>query len=305
MTSPVQNEIFVNHLYNFSQKSWKEKRGTILLYFKRMWDKVSFGLPLPVWLSFGGWFLTWNDHTDDSIFAGGYEEADVNFASSFLQEGMTVLDIGAHHGLYTILSSKKVGCRGRVISFEPSDRERKKLLWNLKLNLCKNVIVEDFALGANEGKKEFFIVKGKDTGCNSLHLPVVTEPVEVTYTSVVSLDNYLQQNNINQVDFIKMDAEGAELDTLKNSIKLLQSVGRPVILCEVADSRTDAWGYRGKEIIKYLSDLGYFWFSALVNKTLKSVSLEREFFDSNFIAIPKEKIEGIRKNYYLVDFKDD
>jgi FkbM family methyltransferase len=60
----------------------------------------------------------------------------------FLKPNMTVLDIGTHHGFYSLLASYKVGATGQVIAFEPSPRERRRLLWHLRLNRKKNVLVE-------------------------------------------------------------------------------------------------------------------------------------------------------------------
>ena len=42
---------------------------------------------------------------------------------------MTVLDIGAHHGLYTLLASRRVGRTGKVVAFEPSPAERKAFVY--------------------------------------------------------------------------------------------------------------------------------------------------------------------------------
>ncbi len=68
-------------------------------------------------------------------------------------------------------------------------------------------------------------------------------------------------NEISQVDFIKMDVEGGELDILKGAAGLLSRRPRPVILAEVADERTSAWGYSASEIYDFLVKLDYQWFS--------------------------------------------
>jgi FkbM family methyltransferase len=57
------------------------------------------------------------------------------------------LDIGAHHGLYTLLASRRVGRRGMVVAFEPSPRERRRLAKHLRVNRCANVEVEACAVG--------------------------------------------------------------------------------------------------------------------------------------------------------------
>ena len=294
MINYVQNKITKPSSRCFIEKPWTEKLGTLLFYFKKVWNKISFGMPLPVRLPFGGWYLAWNDINDDCIFAGNYEKSEKLFVESFLKPGMTVLDIGAHHGFYTLLASKKVGHEGRVIAFEPSPREKRKLLWHIKLNHYKNVKVEDVALGNKEGNVEFFVVQGRDTGCNSLLPPKVTEPTRVVEVRVIKLDNYLKDHRIDHVDFIKMDVEGAELSVLKGATGLLQHKPRPVILCELADTRTQSWGYKAKEVVVFLSNLGYYWFLTCKEGTLEPIPLDIGVFDRNFIAVPEEQIDQIK-----------
>jgi hypothetical protein len=52
-----------------------------------------------------------------------FETAETGFVQKLLRPGITVLDVGAHHGLYTLLASRRVGRNGRVIAFEASPRE--------------------------------------------------------------------------------------------------------------------------------------------------------------------------------------
>src|SRR5277367_1587873 len=62
----------------------------------------------------------------------GDDVGDLRFLWKFLQPGMTFLDVGAHHGLYSIMAAKKLGRDGRVIAFEPSPRERQRTQLHLR-----------------------------------------------------------------------------------------------------------------------------------------------------------------------------
>ena len=73
------------------------------------------------------------DFIGGSILEGGYENAECNFGRRFLKPGMTVLDIGAHCGFHTLLFSKSVGRRGRVLAFQPSRSNRKGRRVNLAM----------------------------------------------------------------------------------------------------------------------------------------------------------------------------
>src|SRR5438309_4114648 len=107
----------------------------------------------------------------DGALRNGFERQEQEFLLEFLGPGMTFIDIGAHHGLYSLLASKKVGPSGRVVAFEPSPREFRRLRWNLALNRCRRVRAEPFALGATDGTADLFVCLGWDTGCNSLRPP--------------------------------------------------------------------------------------------------------------------------------------
>ena len=57
-------------------------------------------MPIPWRLPFGAWWLTHNGELDHKIAHDGFEGVELRFVENFLRPGMTVLDIGAHHGLY-------------------------------------------------------------------------------------------------------------------------------------------------------------------------------------------------------------
>lgn len=252
---------WLRRLHNFLHKPQSEKAVTIRLRFKRLWRQLFPSIPLLIRLPYGGWWLTVNDVCSDAIFTGNFEEAEWRFVEHFLREGMTVLDIGAHHGFYTILAAKKVGPSGSVIAFEPSPRERKKLLLHLKLNRCTNVKVEPFALASQDGEATLFVVNGRNTGYNSLRPPVVSEPIKAISVRTMRLDTYLEKEHIHNVDFIKIDVEGAELETLNGAKKLLGHNSRCVIMIEVSDVRTAPWGYPAYAIYDFLSERSYQWFA--------------------------------------------
>ena len=276
-------------LGQFLQKPWAGKFEVIGFHARRMFQ----GLPVPVRLPFGAWWLAGPDTLGSALVAEGFENAECRFVQGFLQPGMTVFDIGAHHGLYTLLASKLVGPSGRVYAFEPSPRERRKLSLHVRLNLCRNVRLEGFALGEQAGEAEFFVVEGRETGCNSLRPPAVQEPTKALRVRVASLSDFLVWQHIERVDFIKMDVEGAELAVLKGAGHLLERPPRPVILAEVYDIRTEPWGYRAREIVTFLQQRGYRWFGINGQGDLNPVEAERECFDDNFVALPEERMGGI------------
>jgi hypothetical protein len=110
---------FTYRMWRFLRKPWPEKVRSLRYRFKRLWNKAVPFVPLPTRLPWGDWWLAYNDVCGDAIFAGNFEEAERQFMERFLKPNMIVLDIGAHHGFYTLLASHKVGPTGQVIAFEP------------------------------------------------------------------------------------------------------------------------------------------------------------------------------------------
>src|SRR3981189_832278 len=109
------------------------------------------------------------------------------------------------------------------------------------------------------------------------------------------LDDIVLQYGLTKVDFLKLDVEGAELDTLKGATKLLNSSIRPVVLAEVYDIRTKPWGYQAREIVQFLFPLNYQWFALNANGTLAKISPDLCSYDANLVAVPVERLENALK----------
>jgi FkbM family methyltransferase len=244
-------------------------------------------------LPFGATWLLEQSALDQSLRAGQFENAEIRFVQRLLEPGMTVLDAGAHHGLYTLLASVRVGPKGRVFAFEPSPRERERLRRHIRLNKCSNVRIEQFALGTTFGKSDFFLVEGIGDYCNSLRRPAVKAETKTIQVEVTSLDGFLSREPALDVDFMKVDTEGAELDVLKGAVHFLQAVPRAVILIEVAEIRTAPWGYSAREIIRFLSSFDYDWFEIQPTGTLTRLREDLELLDTNLVAVPREKTQSV------------
>lgn len=277
----------------FLRKPWREKANSIHARWVRLIEPVR-RIKLPVRLPSGLLWFPRDDNVGEPLLAGAFEISERAFVERFVQPGMNVLDLGAHHGLYTLIASKRVGSRGGVIAFEPSPRERRALRLHLLLNLCTNVAVQGFALGNEEGKRDLFVVNGDQTGCNSLRPPDVYSGTSRLPVQVTRLDSWLERRRVGAVHFIKLDVEGAELDVLKGAERLLERRPRPVILAEVQQVRTQPWGYRAVEIIRFLSEKGFRWFSLGESGSLHDMPADTAAWDGNFVAWPEEVQSGPR-----------
>ena len=80
-------------------------------------------MPIPLRLPFGAWWLAERSALDQELIYNEFEEMEMKVVKNLLRRDMTVVDVGAHHGLYTLLASKCVGWYGHVVAIEPSPRE--------------------------------------------------------------------------------------------------------------------------------------------------------------------------------------
>jgi protein-L-isoaspartate O-methyltransferase len=80
---------------------------------------------------------------------GTYELAKQALVARLVRPGMTVYDIGAQAGFYTLIFSRLVGPSGHVIAFEPCVSELGYLLAHVKLNALTNIRVVQAAVGGD------------------------------------------------------------------------------------------------------------------------------------------------------------
>jgi FkbM family methyltransferase len=252
-------------------------------------------IPKPIRLPFGSLWLARNDGLSKALLEAGFEDAECRFVERFLQRGMIVLDVGAHHGLYALLASKRVGRKGRVIAFEPSSRERRALRLHALLNFRTNISVQGLAVGDADGQIDLYVMRARDSGCNSLRPPAADAGSAVRRQRVqtIRLDAWLKKAGVNKVDFIKLDVEGGELDALRGAEHLLDGNSRPLILAEVQDVRTRPWGYSAREIIDYLAARRYRWFRLVEHGLVRDLDLNQDGYEGNFVACPEESLASL------------
>ena len=138
-----------------------------------------------------------------------------------INHGNIVIDIGAHVGMFTVKAARKVGNSGLVIAIEPEKENLKLLEKNVKSLKLENVKIIPKAVGAFKGFTE--LVVSELSGTHKLALyPNPENPKYKITVPIDTLDNIIQELGIKRIDFIKIDAEGAELDILKGARNALK-----------------------------------------------------------------------------------
>jgi FkbM family methyltransferase len=160
-------------------------------------------------------------------FCEGYEQPTFDFIRAYCKPGATLIDIGAHFGIFTISALRKVGSSGKVISFEPCAATRSVLLKTLELNGFGGVPeIRGEAVSNVSGQSSFFSSKIPGDAANSL-IGNTQHPVR-SEVRTIRLDDI----PLPRVDAIKIDAEGAELQILDGSRALILK-NRPAVLLSV------------------------------------------------------------------------
>jgi len=160
---------------------------------------------------------------------GLFENSLIDWCKQFCNKNKTFLDIGAHSGTYTI--SLAPYCK-EVYSFEPSKFSYYSLCGSVVLSDLKNVTCLQFGLGSTEqvGKQTLNIISN-DGGGSTLHSTEQTilrkEEIEI---------KTLDELNILNISFIKMDVEENEYYVLLGSAQTLKNNNYPKILFESNNS---------------------------------------------------------------------
>lgn len=188
------------------------------------------------------------------LFDGYWEYWLTKFFASHVKPGATVIDVGANLGYYSVLAADLVGGDGRVVAVEPNPAIFALLDQSVRVNgFAARCDLRNIALGGDEpGKTQpFFVPQGEPKNGRFLmpqesadHMRRFGEVFEVKTGT-------LDTNNLDRVDLIKIDVEGAEVAVLDHLAPLIDAF-KPIVVCEVNFAR----GYTYDDIVERLGVQG-------------------------------------------------
>lgn len=148
---------------------------------------------------------------------------DFNYYQHFykVKSDDVVIDAGANCGHLSIFFSKLVGHNGKIFAFEPDKFNIKRINENRKLNedLSDNIITEDLLLWNNNEFIDFY--EAGTVGSSAVWIPNAEHCVK---KQAVTIDSWVKKNNIQKLDFIKMDIEGAEIEALDGCFETIKKL---------------------------------------------------------------------------------
>jgi len=118
-----------------------------------------------------------------------------------------IIDIGANIGIFSLFAAKKT--HNLVYAFEPSIENIKYLVKNMQVNGVKNVLVNKLAVSDKIGKKKLYLTKNP-AGHMLFDHSIEGRQRKYIEVPTTTLQSILNNNNLEQVDFLKMDCEGSE-----------------------------------------------------------------------------------------------
>lgn len=200
-------------------------------------------------------YLNPREHIGSRIYFEGYYETNEIWAvKRLLKKTGIAIDIGSNIGCWTLILSKLLN-EGKVYSIEPSSTFN--LLTNtMKANAAlKNVLAYHIALGKDTESK--YIVEAGMENRGLSHL--VTSADSGLKVDQVRLTDFFHSENLNRIDFIKLDVEGMEWEVIQGGTDILNTY-KPLLLIEFCESNLNTYNSSIAQVMNALQPLGYSYF---------------------------------------------
>lgn len=232
-------------------------------------------------------------------YHGFYEHPNDLLLERLLEKGGTFIDVGANVGAYTVLASKLVGDKGRVISFEPGP-VNDILRANIEINGLGNVEVEGLALSNTDGEVSFALndvpLLSQIISGDSVDVRDGTSTImQVKSSTLDSLFPHDLGSNL----VIKVDVEGQEPAVIYGAKNMNEWNGSsaPIWLFEYSTEWTRL-GYDIKNVRSFLKRSGYELYSFMPNRGMVVVPVGEEasmakFLVRNLVALKQEHLDRI------------
>ncbi len=160
---------------------------------------------------------------------GDWFEDEIRFVRRVLEPGQQAIDIGANYGVYTLAMGKAVGPNGKVWAFEPASTTADFLAASIAENDFRHVVLERSALSSAAGFSSLSLN-------DNAEMNALTHGAEAGNAServvLVTLDERATAHNWRSMDFIKVDAEGEELNILRGGARFFADTS-PLVQYEI------------------------------------------------------------------------
>jgi FkbM family methyltransferase len=248
-------------------------------------DNVSFELKLPQ-------DLTW----DSIYFDGTYETGTLKIIKKIVRKDDVVLDIGANLGWYTVHIAKLLPIR-LCYSFEPVPEIFERLERHCSINLVNHkVVLNRFAIGEKSGIIKLHTFPDLPNGHSSIST-LGRDKFTTSDAPMCTLDGFINNLNIDKIDLIKMDVEGAEMLVLNGSERLLAAPNPPIWIIELNIETSASFGYAPSDLLTVLCkhhEYHFFKVQSGWGEFLKMESIHDYRSGDNAVCVPLSRLDRIR-----------
>ncbi len=178
-----------------------------------------------------------------------YFEDELPFVRRVLQPGQNVIDVGANYGVYTLPMAQKVGATGHVWAFEPASGTAQLLARSIAANDFGHVTLEQKALSSAPGSAQLALHVHSELRSIVHGAP---PPGGSEKVSLATLDECMDRFHWQDIDLIKIDAEGEEANILKGGRRFFANL-TPLVQYELRTKAADM----NFEITRDFAAIGY------------------------------------------------
>lgn len=155
-------------------------------------------------------------------------EPELEHLEALLDRTGVFIDVGASTGIYSMKAAKHFGDRGLVLAIEPFPDVFSVLDENVQLNQFSNVRVRSFCIARESGVGTLWLNRGRPS---FFSLARRTGAAPGMAVQTVSLDELVARENLRGLDYLKIDAEGAEREIVSGGARSIERY-RPIIQAE-------------------------------------------------------------------------
>jgi FkbM family methyltransferase len=127
---------------------------------------------------------------------------------------VNIIDIGAHYGYFSIFASKNSDESSRIISIEPNKSNFKNLQKNIKDSQISNISSFNLAVGGETGLSKLYLGQSPNHSIIE-NYALLDQNERFEEIEVKTLEELIIENDLDPIDFLKMDCEGAEYAILE------------------------------------------------------------------------------------------